>query len=149
MSNVYLEKIANQAAAAAAGKLGDAFSAGAKAVGRVAKKATKAYGNQIHLSFGGAFREHAHDVLGIRDPYQLAEFGSGKERINKLYEASKKKLGPAHSDHEWNTKILPGLKAKQTDARIALGATTATGLYGASKIKEKLQAPQTQTYYNY
>lgn len=145
VANKYLEKIASKA-----DSLADAAVAGVKAIGRVAHKGVKAYGNQIHLSLGGAYREHAHDVLGVRNTYQLAEFGSGEKSINKLYEASKKKFGDTAEHHkEWTDKTLPHLKHKQTDARITLGATTAAGVYGAKKLKEDLQGPQTQTYYNY
>lgn len=145
MANKYLEKIASKADTLWGGAV-----AGAKAVGRVAHKGVKAYGNQIHLSLGGAYREHAHDVLGVRKTYELAEIGGDKKGISKLYEASKKKFGdtPAHQK-EWEEKTLPGLKRKQTDARITLGATTAAGVYGAKKVKEDLEGPSTQTYYNY
>jgi hypothetical protein len=146
VANIYLEKIAGLAQA------GHLAMDGAKAVGRVAAKGVKAVGNQAYLATGGSYIDHAHK-LGVRDPYKLADFGDKQKRVHKLWSQTKKNMGPGASRaqvkagfKEFKQKTVPNLQRKQTDARITVGAISAAGAYGASKVKEKLDEPKVQTY---
>lgn len=141
MNNIYLEKIASLTGAA---------MGAAAAVGRVAYKGVKAVANQAHLATGGAYMNHAQNVLGIKDPQKLARMGGSKKQ---LWQATKKNLGANPNKRQvrdafktFKDDTLPGLKNTQTDARIALGATAAAGAYAGSKIKSKLDEPKVTTY---
>lgn len=135
MANVYLEKIASLAA------VGRAVGKGVKAVGRAAT-------NQVYLSTGGAFVDHAAK-LGVKDPYKLA----GATDVQKLWKMSRGTLGknPTRADvhahfKQFKNQTLPELKKTQRNARIRVGATTAAVGYGAYKAKEKMNEPKVNSY---
>jgi hypothetical protein len=144
VANVYLEKIAK--------RITDYAVDGAVAAGRTAAKGVKAFGNQVHLSIGGAYMDHA-EKLGVKSPYKLAD----NVNVRTLYRTSKKvNVGrgasaeaiKAHRQKFFN-KTVPELQRKQRNARITVGAITGATGYGAYKAKEKLNEPTVESYNYY
>lgn len=143
MSNRYLEKIAS-------------FGAIAGSIGRVVGNGVKAFGNQVHTSFGGGFRDYAHDVLSIKDPSKLQNFSGSEKGLGNL----RKAVVGQHSGftarkealNRFDKVVVPDLQKKQLDARITAGAITGVGVAGVLKGKHKYdeyQQNKQQQYYNY
>jgi len=146
VTNKYLEKIAS---------LGGAIAAGAGSVGRVAAKGVKALGHQVHLATGGVYTTHAEKVLGVRDPYKLAERFAGKEStvVGNIWKDTRAKLGPTASKADksnaykkFKANTLTDLQKKQRDARLIVGGTAALGATGVVKAKSALDNKNVQTY---
>ena len=141
MANRYLEKIAFS--------MGHAAMDGAQAVGRVAVKGAKAFTNQVYKATGGAYIDHARK-LGVTNVEELAKY-TNKRKLWKLDRA--KNLGPnptkeqlkAHGE-KFRHETLNNLRKQQTDARITVGAISGGVAYGGSKVKEKLDQPNVNTY---
>lgn len=142
MANKYLEKIAGFS-------VGGAMLDGVKAIGRVAGKGVKAFGNQVYKATGGAYIDHAKK-LGVKDPHKLSEYTNRAKlyRLDKKVNLDKtptKEQVRAHFE-KFKKETEPGLRKQQTDARIVVGAVSAGTAYGGAKIKQQLDKPKVQTY---
>lgn len=160
MSNKYLTKLAaggNGVFNAINGAVRMVGSA-AGAAGRVAGKGARAFGNQVHLASGGAFRDAAMKA-GVNNPTKLMDINGSQGGLKRMARAIKKtqaptapgatilKRGPA--DRAAFRKTVTGLHDKQLDARIVVGGTVAAAGVATMKAKDAIAKRNTEqgTYY--
>ncbi len=149
MSNRYLTKLAagGNAVFNAINSVTRLAGAGLGAAGRVAGKGAKAFGNQVHLSVGGAYRDAAMKA-GVRDPVKMMDINGSQAGLRNMARAIKKTQSPNSAastilkrgpkDRADFRQTVKGLQQKQLDARIISGATIAGGAALTMKAKDKI-----------
>lgn len=163
MSNIYLTKIAagGNAVLNAINDVTRFAAAGLGSAGRIAGKGVKAFGNQVHLASGGAFRDAAA-AAGVTNPAKLMDVNGSQAGLRTMARAMKKAQSPGASNSTILKrgpqekldfrKTVEGLHKKQLDARIITGATIASGAALTMKVKDKIaerNAHQGQYYQQY